>query len=117
MNEVEKNKYSDRVSQMLSRAHAMAENFLQISRAEMSNAKQFQEVDFVSLVLQVLDDAYVTAKQKNIKFQTSCSQDIIWIKADFGLLQRAVANVLLNAVKYSPENAMITVNLSEADFK
>lgn len=117
MNEVEKNKYSDRVSQMLSRAHAMAENFLQISRAETANAKQFQEVDFVSLVLQVLDDTYVTAKQKNIKFQTSYSPDIIWIKADFGLLQRAVANVLLNAVKYSPENAMITVGLSQADSK
>ena len=117
LNEVEKTKYSDRVMKMLARAHGMAESFLQVSRAEIANAKQFQEIDFVSLVQQVLDDAYAAAKQKNVKFSTKYSPENIWIKADFGLLERAVANVVLNAVKYSPENAMITVDLSEVNLK
>lgn len=35
----------------------------------------------------------------------------MWIKGDFGLLQRAVLNILLNAVKYSSANTLIKISL------
>lgn len=110
--ETEKSKYSERITHMLKRAHDMAENFLQASRAEMANADKFSELELVSLVQQVVDEGYEKAAAKQVKIKPHFSEDMFWIKADFGLLSRAVENILLNAVKYSPENAVVDVELS-----
>lgn len=45
----------------------MADNFLQSSRAEMADVSKFQDLDFVNLVQQALDDVYAVAHSKKIK--------------------------------------------------
>ena len=35
----------------------------------------------------------------------------MWVNGSFGLLQRAALNMVLNAVKFSPENAVVNVKL------
>jgi len=60
-----------------------------------------------------LDDVYAVAHSKKIILNTHLPDDNLWLKGDFGLLQRAVTNVLLNAVKYSPVESMIYVELEE----
>ena len=120
MHELEESKYATRVSAMLTRAHAMAENFLQASRAEMANQKNFQPIDLVSLTQQVLDDAYSVAASKQVKLVFNIEGDSadaiteagVWVMGDFGLLQRALANVVINAVKYSPTGNIVNVALA-----
>lgn len=115
LKDIEKNKYTDRITQMLTRAHDMADNFLQASRAEMANVNKFQELDLVSLVQQVVDSAYETAAAKQVKIKTHFSESMLWINGDFGLLSRAIENGLSNAVKYSPENMTVDVELTAND--
>lgn len=115
LNETERSKYSDRIIQMLKRAHDMAENFLQASRAEMANVNKFQELDLVSLVQQVVDGSYEKAAAKQVKIRTHFSESMLWIIGDFGLLSRAIENGLSNAVKYSPENMTVDVELTAND--
>jgi len=102
-----------RITNMLNKSLSMADNFLQSSRAEMADASKFQDLDLVSLVQQALDDVYAVAHSKRIILNTHLPENNFWLKGDFGLLQRAVANVLLNAVKYSPVEGMIYVELEE----
>lgn len=112
LEEFESNKYSERIAHMLKRAHTMAENFLQASRAEMANVHKFQELDVVSLVQQIVDEAYEKAQAKQVKINMFISASMLWVKADFGLMSRALENILLNAVRYSPENAEVKVEIS-----
>lgn len=109
LDKFEHNKYSMRMRHLLERAHTMAEGFLQASRAEMSDVNKFHVLDMVSLTQQVVDDIYELLAAKNITLEMHHPEDNVWVRGDFGLLFRAVSNVLLNAVNYSPEGAAIKV--------
>lgn len=111
LDKFESNKYFARLSKMLIRAHSMADGFLQASRAEMANVNRFHELDIVSLVQQAVDDMYEISMTKQLKIQTDFPEECAWVRGDFGLLLRAVSNILLNAVNYSPEGGVIHVVL------
>jgi CHASE2 domain-containing sensor protein len=96
----------------LSQALYLAEDFLQASRAEMMNSANFKELDFAGLAHQAVDDAYEIAQQKNIQIERNIVDGLVWVNGNFGLLQRAILNLILNAVKFSPENSTITVLLT-----
>lgn len=96
----------------LSQALNLAEDFLQASRAEMLDSSNFKELDFASLVHQAVDDAYEAAKKKGITLERAITDDLVWVNGNFGLLQRALLNLLLNAVKFSPQKAVINVQLN-----
>ena len=113
LDKFEQNKYSVRMRHLLERAHTMAEGFLQASRAEMSDVNKFHVLDMVSLTQQVVDDIYELLAAKNISIEMHYPEDNVWVRGDFGLLFRAVSNVLLNAVNYSPEGAVIKVILDK----
>jgi CHASE2 domain-containing sensor protein len=112
LDKFEANKYSQRMSKMLIRAHSMAEGFLQASRAEMANVNRFHELDMVSLTQQAIDDVYEISMAKKLKLHKDFPEECVWVRGDFGLLLRAVSNILLNAVKYSPERGVISVILN-----
>jgi CHASE2 domain-containing sensor protein/two-component sensor histidine kinase len=98
----------------LSQALYLAEDFLQASRAEMMNSANFKELDFAGIAHQAVDDAYEIAQQKNIVLERNIVDGLVWVNGNFGLLQRAILNLILNAVKFSPENSTITVQLNAA---
>jgi len=111
----EHNKYRGRMGHLLARAHTMAEGFLQASRAEMSDVNKFNVLDMVSLTQQVVDDVYELLTTKNISLEMSHPEDNVWVRGDFGLLLRAVSNILQNAVNYSPERSVIRVVIDKDD--
>lgn len=113
LNENEGDKNLPRITKMLTKSLEMADNFLQSSRAEMADVTKFQSLDFANVVQQAVDDIYAAAKVKKIKLNLTSAENNLWIIGDFGLLQRAVTNILLNAIKYSPENAMVKVALTQ----
>lgn len=100
----------EKLHKPLSQALDLAESFLQVSRAEMMDATTFDELDFTGLVHQAVDDAYDAATQKEMVLARNVQADIVWIDGNFGLLHRAVLNLILNAVKYAPVET--TVNIS-----
>jgi CHASE2 domain-containing sensor protein/two-component sensor histidine kinase len=109
---VEQNKtLSSKLQKPLAQALNLAEDFLQASRAEMIDSTKFNEIDFVGLVHQAIDDAYEAATNKHMHLERQLIEGIIWIEANFGLLHRAILNLILNAVKYGPENSTVTIQL------
>lgn len=109
----EDNKYSARMKHLLERALMTADGFLQASRAEMSDVNKYQVLDMVSLVQQVLDDIYEMLCAKTLKLETDLPQEPIWVYGDFGLLFRAVSNVVLNAINYTPAGSSIRVGMEK----
>lgn len=107
----ESSKYTERMRHLLNRTRVMADSFLQAFRAEMANVNEFKVLDMVSLTQQAVDDIYELLTAKNILLEVDIPDQPLWVRGDFGLLFRAVSNILLNAVNYTPENAGISVSL------
>lgn len=107
----ESNKYTERMRHLLNRTRVMADGFLQAFRAEVANVNEFKVLDMVSLTQQAVDDIYELLTAKNIRLEVEIPDQPLWVRGDFGLLFRAVSNILLNAVNYTPENARISVSL------
>jgi CHASE2 domain-containing sensor protein/two-component sensor histidine kinase len=101
----------EKLHKPLSQALNLAEDFLQLSRAEMIDNTAFDELDFTGLVHQAIDDAYDAAKEKQIRLERNIVEGVVWVKGNFGLLHRAILNLILNAVKYAPEQTPIQVNV------
>lgn len=96
----------------LSRGLTLAEEFLRTSRAEMLDATRFEELDFAALVHQAVDDAYALARSKTIKLIREIPDDPVWVQGEFGLLHRAVLNLVLNAVHYAPGQSIVEIKLA-----
>ena len=95
----------------LAQALELAEDFLQNSRAEMVNSTEFKELDLASLAHQSVDDAYESAKNKNIELVREIEDESIWVNGNFSLIHRAILNLVLNAVKFSPEHSIVLIKL------
>jgi CHASE2 domain-containing sensor protein/two-component sensor histidine kinase len=104
---------SGRLRAPLARALSLAENFLSTSRAEMADSARFQEVELVAVLHQAADDAYAAACEKSVRLQRDLPDDPVWMQGDFGLLHRAVLNLLLNAVKYAPPDSVVELQLAQ----
>ncbi|HAF01693.1 MAG TPA: histidine kinase [Methylophilaceae bacterium] len=107
----QESRLSTRLHKSLSQALSLAEDFLQASRAEMIEVSSFNEIDFAGLVHQAVDDAYDAAILKSIVLQREIVEGIVWVRGNFGLLHRALLNLILNAVKYSPPDALVVISL------
>ena len=58
---------------------------------------------------------WVQAQSKNIRMVRNIDIDHGWVRGDSGLLERAISNLINNAIKYSPEGNTIVMNISRKD--
>ncbi len=104
-----------RLRDPLGRGLTLAEEFLRTSRAEMLDAARFEELDFVALVHQAIDDAFTAARVKQVTLVRQLPDDPVWVQGEFGLLHRAMLNLILNAVHYAPEGSQVLVHVVSED--
>ncbi len=115
MTEMEKNKtnkvFLERVEMYATRTLTLAEDFLQVSQLEYKIDLQFGIVDIGIIVANSIDAAWDDSTKKNIHIIDNVSDNPIYVKGDPVLLERALLNLLNNAIKYSKEGAVIKVVL------
>ena len=92
------------------RALAWTEDFLQTSRAQMLRADGFAELDVMALLHEVADDIYPLALANALTLDLDLPEEPIWIQANFDTLSRAIANLLSNALKFSPPGGHIRLS-------
>jgi signal transduction histidine kinase len=97
----------DRIGRYAERALKMANDFVQLARAE-SQAYTRVPVSLDELVINAVDQVWPQAQAKQIRVETQfdCTEGC-WILADPSLMTRALVNVINNAVKYSPPNTRV----------
>lgn len=101
------------VHAQLTQALSWTEDFLQSSKAELADPRKFTDIDLVSLLAQAMDDVHPLLSGKQLQLQTSFQEDFIWIKGDFQLLLRVIHNVASNAIKFTPPNSLIRLDVHE----
>ena len=66
------------------------------------------------LVQDVTQKFQLTAEKRQIRLQTDFRADLPFVFADIGLIERALQNVIENALRYTPANGTVTVALTSS---
>jgi CHASE2 domain-containing sensor protein/signal transduction histidine kinase len=93
----------------------LAEQFLQLSRANTSEHINFYDIDFNSVVLNAIDQIWALSNKAKVTIVREFEHDELWTHAEPDLLERAVLNLLSNAIKHSAADSSVrvTVKLKE----
>ncbi len=109
----------NKISSHAHRSLHLADQFLQINRAEQVNDAQFYECDLLTIIENSVDSIAQQATEKSISLLiTNIEQgepDEVWIKGNAELLERVLINLLSNSVKYSDANTSISISLTTLD--
>lgn len=103
---------SHRLSKMLS-------TFLSVSKLEQADKQEFIKtpVRLDTVVSEVVGDLQDNAKRKRIRLVEQANKHLPPVAADKGLITRAVAHLVDNAIRYSPERTSVIVStILESDF-
>lgn len=91
---------------------ALVAQILTISKLNMVGYDlQITAVNIGTLLEKCIEEYRPLAAAKNIRIQIDITPDIQW-KADAIYFPKAVSNVLNNAIRYSPENAAVSITLT-----
>lgn len=101
----------ERIERHAQRALKLADDFVQLARAE-SQTYSLEPVNLVDAVIDASDEIWPQARAKDIRVDMKLDGSEYWVAADRSLLTRAIANVLNNAIKYSPSSTVIAVSVS-----
>jgi two-component system OmpR family sensor kinase len=95
------------------RMERMISELLEIFRFESGMQKlQKTEVDLKGLLTGIVGD--VLFEKQDAKLHLDMSEDVVVVDGQLELLQRAIDNVIRNAVKYGPENGVVTITLQHS---
>jgi signal transduction histidine kinase len=106
-----------RLFQQLRRAHKLAQSFLSLARVQSLEQKDLREIDLGSVAHQATDAVYESAQAKSVRLLRHIPDEPVWMRGDFHLLERALGNLLHNALRFSPEGGTVTVALVLKDGK
>lgn len=91
----------------------MVLNILDVQKLESTELQlHWDEFTINLLIKQALDQVTVLASQKNVHFQWN-EQSSFVARADADLIQRVIINLLTNAIKHTPLNSIVYIQLEE----
>lgn len=94
----------------------LVDDLLALAHLESGRSKlQLNEIDPAKLLRDVVHDWEKKFTEKKLKVSVDVPKTLPSIRADEGRLQEVLYNLLDNAVKYSPENGRIRLQVAERD--
>ena len=92
----------------------MAESFVRLASAE-SQEYRMEALDMAAVLAETVDDLWALAQHHGVKVAITSSPECAPLSGDRALLCRALANVINNAIKFSPRDAAVQCALTERD--
>jgi CHASE2 domain-containing sensor protein/signal transduction histidine kinase len=90
-----------------------AESFLQLSKADALVETGMTPCDLHAVVDGAQVYAHALATPKSISVITERCDEDAWVLGDLALLERALNNLISNAIKFSPEGSFLTLALKK----
>jgi two-component system OmpR family sensor kinase len=104
----------ERIEREVARLDELVAEVLTLARLEGGKPASREElVDLAEVVANVVDDARFEAQAAKRSLSFECAERVV-VRGRAELLQRAVENVVRNAVKYTSEGSSVEVKLSAA---
>ena len=103
----------DQLGKLARRSYHLAEEFVQLARAEQLTEARFYECELLAIVENARDSVIEQAIGKRIQIYLQGTEDL-WLRGNPELLERAVINLIGNAIKYSAEGSQIVIQVFRA---
>lgn len=100
------------INQEIIRLNRMVNDILDFSRLEANAKLEKEPVDIVKLVENSINQLAVLTEEHHIKVEISKDDEIPEVELNYDSIERAFTNYMSNAIKYSPENGVIKVKIS-----
>lgn len=93
---------------------SMVEDMLELSKLQnIEQLLDIKEIDLKDVVRKSLLAQSDFAYSKKVEFEIKLPKENALVKGDDGLLQRAIENIINNAIKFSNEKTSVGISLSE----
>ena len=109
--ETQKQDFFERIRRSVERSLTLAEDFVQLGRAEAVEESRFTAVDLVDLMNNAIDEAESQACSKDIALALAFAPEAALTRGVRDVLFRVFINLLSNAIKYSPSNTRIECSI------
>lgn len=97
------------------KALSASEQFLQLSRVQTREQFETYELNLLDVLRNAVDQTFVLARERGQRIELDASvdatEDGVWMEGNGELLERAFANLLGNAVKYSDPGGEVRVSV------
>jgi PAS domain S-box-containing protein len=112
----EQKEYLEEIFKGTHRMVDLVNSLLNVSRIELGTfAVEPEPVDMIKTCQEMIKEMQPTIIQKKLSIETKFGNDVPIINADRKLATIIFQNLISNAVKYTPENGKITVEISKKD--
>ena len=102
-----------RIAANIRRSLAMMDDLLHVARADALEAASFAEVLLDGVVDNAIDQMLPQARGRGVRLALEiAADDELWVRGDASSLERAVANIVGNAIKYSHDGGPVRVSLT-----
>ncbi|TKD66706.1 HAMP domain-containing sensor histidine kinase [Flavobacterium sp. ASW18X] len=112
LSESDKERYMDIISSSGERLSKMIAQLFEYSKLEAKQITPKKEPFLLSeLAHDICNNYEVLAQKKNIQFSLDIPENVPLVFADISLVERAIQNLIDNALKFTPENGTVTLQL------
>jgi CHASE2 domain-containing sensor protein/signal transduction histidine kinase len=103
------------IESLIQRNLAYAENYVQLSRLAQTENPRLDECDIQSLLDNAVAQLYHAAQRRSIQFQIDYGDEDLWLQCNRSMMERALVNILDNALKFSPDRAQVKISVTTRD--
>ena len=108
--------YTSIIRKNINRLSLLIDDIIECTKLESGSLElNLEVIDLVDLITEVIFSVKPLADEKGVRITCRTTKDEILIKADPTKLYRTIANILDNALKFSPENGEIEIDVYEVD--
>lgn len=100
----------DRIDRNATRTLRLVDGFVRLARAE-STELAFEEIDLADLLQSVCDEYWPMAQRRQITLEVSGVHEPALVSGDGEMLGRALGNLIVNAIQYSPSGSAVLCRL------
>lgn len=114
LTEEEKTKYLARALSGTERLKKLVEELFELSKLEAKQIKPSKEAFFINELMDDIAQKYkILAEDKKIQISAEGHNRPFMVFADISLIERVLQNLIDNAIKFTPENGQIKLQINE----
>ncbi len=108
----QRREYLDIALQHAKRLGRLVTDLFELAKLDaLSEPMDRERMPIGELVQDIAQKYRLPAEDRGVSLQAELANELLWISADVGLIERALENVLDNALRYTPEGGKIDIRL------
>ncbi|MFJ8530242.1 sensor histidine kinase [Bacillus sp. NPDC094106] len=113
----EQNKYNQHILKSVDEMEMYIQSLLDMTKFEESTALQFKQIETKNFIKNIMEESAICALDKQLNLIKEVKEIPKFIYADEAALKRAIMNVMINAIEYSPANGDLIFSIETINRK